>query len=589
MAEIINGIADILSKKVNDSKTQYTIFFDEAPPAGTPDFKCIYYEKGFDNEPFVNVDIISAVEVSSTVYQVTIRPPGFSGDIDIVATWKDTVNSNPVTRIRDCLFEAGTPVNTPSTLQENNPPQISVAIAAGGETNTTAAAPSPLDATHLESIINDIYSRMNTGIGPAWENGGYTYYSTIPTDAIELEECWAQQISSMISFAPYYGPDWAYGFGGKEKTVFEEYDDDTDPGYPIFLACQHLCDMALLTRGINLTNGFLIGATGCDQSFKKIANDPAFKAKGARYISDLTYNHLGNAISMGAPGKSWTLTPGSVYGKQGHTAFLLRVFSNARNAQYLDTAAMHTTSGEITDDKKKYLRKLAGRREKLGDASKVCPGNHDYSFINHTKLKRAMAVDGKEANYKGLLIPPQVSVSELTTAIDKARIARPLGIARLLLKDRSSGNKVIWASPMLPMWEKQSSKVVPFTLTLLAWSLRNHLYHESVEACWQIDAPTKDLFTLIKSQKSSFAFKGYDSGNVITDRKSFLDISSRSNGEIEFPYLVSLDVATNTDSTRGSRTPSGLVLGGRGTKVIADGLDVDNTKIPAYFRGDFPN
>ncbi|MCA9604176.1 MAG: hypothetical protein KC619_01190, partial [Myxococcales bacterium] len=75
-----------------------------------------------------------------------------------------------------------------------------------------------------------------------------------------LDELWARLVAEMLCLSPYSGSGIFYVdiMAGKpwigDEPVFDKASDSADPAYPLGVACQHLCTMALIARGM-ITNG----------------------------------------------------------------------------------------------------------------------------------------------------------------------------------------------------------------------------------------------------------------------------------------------------------------------------------------------
>jgi Raf kinase inhibitor-like YbhB/YbcL family protein len=603
MAEIDNVIVNFHHENPKDNNqdiAEYSIIFTEKPEVEEPTFEISYYVDGYKNGTSSNVSF-EQEKASDTNYKLKTIKTGYIGDIAIVVKWKDSFintsgNKENVTRIRDCILPAGSEVNKSIIDQSDHPPQLFAAIKKGDE-KKSPSIPATLTGADIEKVIIDIYDKLSTGIGPAWENGGYSNELTPGTSSAQLEECWAQYIATMLSGCPYYGSGWAYGQGSKSWKVFSLY-LDKDPAYPIALACEHLSNMALLSR-VEYTEGEWIGASGAPGSFDKMAKK--FASKGCKYIKDSKYGNINNAVR--GDGSTWTLRPASMYAyenpKFAHVAFIERVFINTLNAQFLDTGAMGSYNGDDADPKVANSGRLVGGNR---------PGNMEYSFIRHPQKMNSNDAIGGHSSYKGLLISPTLTITELQTACNKMKIARPLGIARLVLLERKTADEsiqtvekghVLWASPLLPMWYVNGTDIKPFPISLLLWSLRNHLYHEKIEARWQIDLPRDALFEEIKTSKKDFLWQNYNSNTTLPDKERliFLEIGSKNDGHAQFvSYAYSSydpDTGKTTDKTTGPARADflkSLKIGGRGVDLIEisefpNKKPVDNSKIPEYFRG----
>jgi hypothetical protein len=276
------------------------------------------------------------------------------------------------------------------------------------------------------------------------------------------EERWARAISEMLVFQMYGGLGQSYGYGLNDEPLLSTF----PTVYAVAVACQHVSDYCILSRGVLLKELQKNGNTGCScaggvntydafdktkskkKPMKKRSNMQDYKAQQAELKG------FGNAgKNVGAPGWAnakdligFGITPGSVvtfnpggydYNSQdipnsvgtNHSAPVLRM-SGAR-LQFIDTGPL------VGDDE-------AG----TGEAGTV-----DHSFVSGTIPCADTAVS------VGVLRDCQGTLVEFA---EKTAAARPLGFIRLVITETSTKN-VLFVSKLVHMrW--QVSKLI--------WSLR---------------------------------------------------------------------------------------------------------------------
>ncbi len=340
------------------------------------------------------------------------------------------------------------------------------------------------DVEKVREILTHIYSVLRAGLGHVWlemDWGRRTTWEGTPLLQVDdltalppglLEEAWAQLVSEMLILSPYAGPNIVYTDGALGEREIFEHMLSGDPCYSIVAACQQLCSIALIARGFE---GFarVLPVQAVTPDCRKSAGGTFLRPKD--HPKSLWVR---NAIDKHKVG------PGSVWGyfikdpdlpkdkHFPHVAFTLRVHEGTKEVQLLDTGAMSAP----------------------WEQSPPIPGaggNYDYPPWK-------WGIPGSSAKqkwYTGLwLCPPS---PDLAGAVARARRARPLGLARLLLVRRGPKQpwmsdlrekKLVFASALLPMWDGDGE---PFSLARLARSLVGQPYFADYMAAWAVCAPKR--------------------------------------------------------------------------------------------------
>jgi hypothetical protein len=104
------------------------------------------------------------------------------------------------------------------------------------------------------------------------------------------------------------------------------------------------------------------------------------------------------------------------------------------------------------------------------------------------------------AGYSGMGVLPAPPGDQLEKAVARLEKMRPLGLCQLVVVRRTEtpwnpytiGN-ILWSSKLLPMWRHDGSKLVPFPMTTLLWSLRGHPAWDKFEVRWIVYLPRRGL------------------------------------------------------------------------------------------------
>ena len=147
-----------------------------------------------------------------------------------------------------------------------------------------------------------------------------------------------------------------------------------------------------------------------------------------------------------------------------HVAAVLRVGRTPPRLQLLDT------SGWI-DDKDHRLKATSGG------------GGYMYDTPWRSMLRKG-PIKTTTFTFTGVMQPPVIADSDLTTAIERMRTARMLGAVRLVVKERPTA-EVWWVSQLLPM--ERDGK--PYSMSRLMAALRGCPHRKDVEVTWQVVMP----------------------------------------------------------------------------------------------------
>lgn len=319
----------------------------------------------------------------------------------------------------------------------------------------------------LETVLHQVYQLLRMGLQDAWGSsegrGDFPerVLSSAPNPLAEMNEQWAQVVAEKLLFLPYLGPN-NYGYGD-DRVFYRKIVDVKDSAYPIVACCQQHTNMALLARGFDQ----LVEAPVDASSAKNVENfggksvtsnelEPARKDVDPRAVSRAFHN------SLNAP-----LLPGSCYVKKGgvdHICFVIRTFGDDDTVvQLFDTKGMGPCEPELQGPK--------------ALASRLDGGLYDYGLNRNIP---------RELKHWGMV--PAPDPDNFRKAIQRMRDARPLGFARLVLRDRAS-KKVLFATPLLLMY----TNVYSLPIARYLWSLRWLGGRQTLEALWLIYMTTREI------------------------------------------------------------------------------------------------
>lgn len=495
-----------------------------APEKPTPSFKLTYSADGSDHPGFSTTEDAPGQRRNPKIWVARIEQLHFTGTITARA-WCTSDTSRPPDG--ETTFDAGIATHPEGTTASSQ--QIRLAISAPqlcltiNAQDTKLPAPTPFSGstitpTHVIDICRYLMQVMCYASEFSWEMTGSRFlgYQDPKTLSPEdMEECWSQAITESLLGVPYAGSPTIVGMKEPGTALFGRMTTIDDPVIPIVAACQHLCTIALVSRG-----------------FDAIANNPVDSHGNA--VENLT-NIIGGHFSSATQYRNPALAQADLSLKQGglyhfsespHVAFVLRSFANGR-IQFFDTGAMCSPSSP-----------LPTQPPNSASPPRLVPnisGNLDYPWFPEKAGTQVQGPNSTPKVYKGLFIPP--SADFLATGINRLRKSRPLGLARLVLRDRTISNiedSLLFATPLLPMWEQGG---FPFTLFRLMFGLRNHPYCDRIEARWLVDVPNGQLTTdMLANRDFASTWNGQNRMSHATS-KSILDLASRSDGTVEVAGL----------------------------------------------------
>lgn len=577
-----------------------------------PKFEVFYRNSGTDT-PAVRLLVVGGDSKPTDdfvpYWTAALEQETFVGQVVVRVSW-----TSPLTgaEIREKAFRAGEDVNV-TTVVEALPtaapqlsdllnqavPQVSTSVPLGGSPTT--------QQQQIVDILRHVNRLLHDGLGEVWKSappachttkGGKAISDLDPADLTprEQDECWAQLLSEFMVASCYAGPP-SYNSAETDLTFFDKARSATDPAHSIFYACQHLCDMAAITRGFDDVPEFPIdrqtaaNVTNWKQGVRsgskaKVLNGTPNTDPDKAYLDSNPYR-----VGLKAKSKGY-LRPCTYYARVPdafHIAFVLRALESGQ-FQLLDTGAMDPNT-ENTD------------KGPLGR------GNWDR-LLGESILNKIAQVAATP--YPADLVGP----------LRRARRSRPLGFGRLVIYWRtapttstpaSPNDRLAFATPLLPLW-RPGDETANFSITRLIWSLRNHPHLGTFEARWLVDAPFLKTFTTIKTQRAfswgtrnktqSPAAAGFqlqeanalgvdDSGRVVF-RGSFRTSPPANNHwwdeeqdnkdtktQHRLPYLTSLRIGGPVAGT----TPSYVEVLDPSTHINAVSLSSYIDDIPDYLRG----
>jgi len=428
------------------------------------------------------------------------------------------------------------------------------------------------------------------------------------------EEKWARAYSEKIASLPYGGPRITMmGPSQDDSPFFRKLQDDFDPAYPLVAACQHLCSMAIVSRGFNLppdpkhadvllmcdaskaTGGIITKLGGTFSEVHTIATPE----------SDMTQHHL-------APGSMYMFDNHETASDKTsrHIAFVLRVDKDHSWIQFFDTGAMMSPGSDAP---------LPGSSNifdyPLWDAKKPPSGPKPQSVPT--------------PKYEGLGVLPTPGngvgkAPDLAKGTQRIIKARPIGLARLVIVRRSD-KKLLYATPYLRMHTDETDPAGPmlsFSFMRYLWSLREVPNKDTLDVAWQIDLPKHELcnvmlsvarvttvlgyamlvsrgFDLLKAEGDGSLFKRVfdDAGKALPKPGESLlddhvDLQSTTAGGVQMairnPHVKAAEGQAHTPTARDARIAKLLHWRKPTSELLNEGqLQALQGQIPQYFRGEF--
>ena len=314
-------------------------------------------------------------------------------------------------------------------------------------------------AAQIQSLLTHIKERLDNGLDEAWESP-WGYDGTPDPDE---EEQWARIFSEISVFAAYAGVAGAYGTKKSDEGTWDmEYavrlnSKVNDPCYPPVLACQHLTNYCVITRG--------------------------YDAKGALGPQGMTAGAgTGSCPAFNAPLGTWTVTssgPGQEIGDFRNIESLITANGLPPGSVFAFNKDGPDATGQRTAHIGAVLRVCKPNAFQGIDTGPFASGGTDSGTADHGLTKKRLSQP---------LPNLMVGVGILTykkpdqSQIDFLKTARPLGFAQLVLADASSTIRYI--SRLLPMFCKDQS----YSVARYIWSLRN-LPTKGCRAFWLLTIP----------------------------------------------------------------------------------------------------
>lgn len=536
----------------------------------------------------------------------------FNGTVDVEITW--TVHATGTDQSYPHTQAVGNTLNATETeTKKIEAPRLSTAILADltseeeAATKTSEAEPDDEGEAHayfgglIHAAIENIHQRLRTGLGRYWRamgshcknGGGDRALSELRGSELDglsmqqLDETWAQIAAELFVGTCYHGPgshmglskwsedpgdvhpvhlkDTRFFRGVKTRAEGNEIpaDDTATPGsssegkeYIVSLcyACQQLSTAALMTRSADYLE---LGEDPMDCG----APEPHGKLTGK-------FTHqgdVGNATGVELEENGW-LVPGACYFRESsirHVGIVLRAFQSTQ-IQLLDTDGWNFNANPFPMPPK--------------TATTYVQINSDTQA--RTELPRKLF---------GVLVPPPVDQSTLTEAIKLMHVARPLGVARLVVYRRGSGenkDSVLYVSRKLFMHEGTGEGYRYYSVAALLNSLRGCPHADKLDIRWQIYRPFKDdaVRNACNAGKTSRWWEGTTSANT---HSGTMELSVQKGGkprvharncqgykgDISFHYFLNELEAVTTEAE--------IAEARKKYKNLAD---VSNAALPAYFQ-----
>ncbi len=377
----------------------------------------------------------------------------------------------------------------------------------------------PGSAKAVEAILEHIVGRLNGSLDPIWNgpDGHDPYWQPRAgctpgeVDRLLAEEEWARWCTELMA-ATGYGGVSEYGSGYFDDVRFfrafqdlpadrakqkDQPLDDAErsrlpnPVVPVKMACQQLCTYAYYSMGLPFDKVRSQGSASAGYGVTASSNGHLSHLFNGGWDRSATYANLQNAHARQAGG----ITPGSILGflpsgaktqtKGSHVAFVLRTAPSVSKAQFFDT-------GAVTQQGRGVQRSKASNKPTAANAFNG--GNYDDCLFQGVVGVYHSGVTVDCVGFGSLQLP---STATIRDGIAAARKARPLGMARLALLERSGGSnaEVLYVSPRV--WLHDVASAANYYISRHLWSLRATPGYENIEALWQISHPANadpDLF-----------------------------------------------------------------------------------------------
>lgn len=372
------------------------------------------------------------------------------------------------------------------------------------------AAPGEIEVGFL---LQHIYERLSRSfIGSNGESNAESPWGV--SAQVDRDEHWARRIAEMLTLLPYTIPATGYGYlaphGLGDGNMMSKLLDNDDPAWPLVMECQHTVSTAVITRGYaipkatpqtgrlpSLVGSNLFGAaiSSTQAAALTLRGGNGGNAQTAGKVQWLDAATAGNSLSgfpaLFGPGSSLVFNSSANGSTQEpsaspHTAFVIRIkrdhAQKIQAIQYFDVGGMNVPDTPQISATMTSLARISHAFE--------CP----WSTTGKA---------GAAGNFRGMTALGTDEAS-LKTALDAARITRPLGFARLVLAKRNKPDGtpyniikndpkewLLYASPLVRMWEDDAEK--NYAPVRFAWSLRDMPGAADITAYWMISIPRGKL------------------------------------------------------------------------------------------------
>ena len=491
------------------------------------------------------------------------------GKISLDLTLVKSADSSPLAK---ATYRLGPTLNAPVKIRRNDQaPRMLQALntAAGPKAKPTSSHPlnDILEHVHAALVDNDGFRK---GIASSIDGALSSRRQLSPDKLVATDEQLSLVITEKFLGLPYqmagnvYGNCYVPDVNKKARLVHLNNDvfwermrpSSAEITYPWCTECQQLTTMVNYLRGVDiwaLAPGAK-GELGAQRASFKVAEAAGgtiideSEAKGAlasKLYTDanfplgpgdfFVFNDEKHRITEGGKEK---IVSGSVVrgysdeerkAKQPkpipaqspenhpHISCILRVFKRAGNYffQLMDTGGQPPYSEGYPI----YRRRTVG-------AEGICDG----------RFTTAVRPDGDAAGVApcvGIGIWPKkykTDFAKLERALERARFARPVALARLHLVERATG-ALLYATPLLRTYTNDREQ--NFSPARLAWSLRNVPHASTIEAFWSVWAPRGPLARrLIDSRHTSLFDVRSEFASGTTPSKEFNNVLLS-----KFPYV----------------------------------------------------
>lgn len=417
-------------------------------------------------------------------------------------------------------------------------------------------------AQAVQAILEQIVARLDGTLDDVWNgpDGSDPHWAPragmSPDEAqvVEADEAWARWCTELM-LCTGYGSTKEYDASTfKDKRFFDSFWSD-NPVVPVKMACQQLCTYALYSRGfsqseVSSKNGSIVGVSSgpsgylLKQCFETWTTSPFEATVAGSQGAMARHPQLG-------PGSVFTFHPGGSGQATGsHAAFVLRVLRrpadpNGLAVQLLDTGAVRN-NGSTTRSPRRHVEKPWAAHAWTG-------GNYDNGLFDGV-LGVQTGNPSRPVPFAGLGVAKHRDPKSILQGVERARRARPLGMARLVLLHRQESvtpqrpvvlSEVAYIGPRV--WMHDTSSDRNYFVSRLLWSLRELPGFSDWQGVWVVEHPQFDLAeAAIKADRSKTLRELWASTATRRGKYSrFQLLVSDSDGRVRLPWRSKLKTATN--------------------------------------------